>query len=197
MSQNISRIFAFPRRPCKSAMLVTKNNQIILRPGPDQGQMTCHRVICKVCYSLTRKLFTSHLDPHNLSTMEPLKILSPGHVEFPVKTEDEYIPFSFRNPFQSSSCNIQTWAAHVQLATASLPTLTILPSAHKRFLGRYYGQNNHYFQTSLHIPNAISKDIRFYIATTINKQSPWTTLSGLPHPHKAPLVSNVCLISMR
>lgn len=198
-----------PRRLCKSA-IVSNNNQIILCPGPDQGQMTRHRMICKVdsnfvlnCGSPatvsesspprpTTYSFRPHLhfNQPQISTME----LSVSRQSAETDSEDVYTPFSFRNHFQSSYCNIQTWAAHVQLATASLPTLTILPSAHRRFIGRYYGQNNYYFQTSLHIPNGISKDIRFYIATTINKQSPWAILEGLPHPDKAPLVSNVCLV---
>lgn len=110
---------------------------------------------------------------------------------------DDFTILSLHNHFQSSYHNIKAWAAHVQ-ATASLPALTIVPpTCHSPYIRNSYSQNTHYLEVSFPIPYETVEDIRRQIAATINKQSPWKTLKGLPHPHKAPLVSGFYLIFVR
>lgn len=134
-------------------------------------------------------LFSPPTSSSSTPTMKRAKspTLSPRSMTRSMNIEDGFPSSPSRNRFKSSY--IQNWAAHVK-AAASLPPLAIRPSSqHPLFPKPEYGRNNNHFHTSLQMPSGISKDIRYYIATTINNASPWTTLNGLPHPHRAPLVS--------
>lgn len=104
------------------------------------------------------------------------------------EAEDALFAAARRFKVRLANLNIRIWAAHVH-AAASLPPLTIISPCHRSpYTDHYYGQTNHSFRVSLPLPPYISEDIRHYIATTINVQSPWSSLKGLPHPKKAPLV---------
>lgn len=137
---------------------------------------------------------------HSLSDVfvhPPMKLTNipscgPGSRHTTDTNTDDFTALSLHEHFQSSYRNIKAWAAHVE-ATASLPDLTIVsPTYHSPFIRKSYSQKNHYFEVSLPIPYETVEDIRRQIAATINKQSPWKILKGLPHPHKAPLVSSFC-----